>query len=231
MQQLSRKLLKHNIEKIAEYDLLQHKVFGSAYCVLQENESVYKQYFGYTSADGKKAVDEATLFRLASMTKPITAMAILILVERGLLTLSDTVWKYLPAFKDIHVIHWTGSQIIMDQGKAKNDVTIRHLLTHTSGFGSEESKVLCMTTKHKSTIDNSIQYFLKVGLDFEPGTRQQYSGTAAFDVLAKVIETITGIEYQKFLKKEIFDPCGMKNTTEQDWYLLCLTMRSLFECC
>lgn len=213
MNLLNEELLKINIEKIAEYDLLHHKVFGSAYCVIQENCIVYKGCFGYTSVDAAKPVTGDTIFRLASMTKPITAMAILILVERGLLSLSDPVMKYLPEFQDVHVIQWVDSQTVVDRGKAQSDVTIRQLLTHSAGFGSEELKAVKMTAKDKSTIDDSIQYFLRAGLDYEPGTKQQYSATGAFDVLVKIIEQITGTDYQEFLKKEIFAPCGMTNTT------------------
>ena len=100
MNKINIELLKPNIEKIAQYDFDNHKVFGSAYCVIQNNEIVYKNYFGNISADSNSPVTENTMFRLASMTKPITAVAALILIDRGLLSLSDKVADYLPEFKD-----------------------------------------------------------------------------------------------------------------------------------
>lgn len=213
MNKLNIELLKTNIEKIAQYDFDNHKVFGSAYCVIQNNEIVYKNYFGNISADSNSPVTENTMFRLASMTKPITAVAALILIDRGLLSLSDKVADYLPEFKDIHVSQFTESNKLIDCGKAKNDITIRHILTHTSGIGSNQFKCKKMTEEDKKTIDNSIAFHSKMGLDFEPGSKQQYSGTGAFDVLTKIIEIIAQKDYQSFLKQEIFSPCDMVNTT------------------
>ncbi len=210
---LDKELLNKNIHKIAKYDFENEKVFGSAYCVIQQDRVVYKNCFGYLSDETNAPVTEHTLFRLASMTKPITAMAVLILMDRGQLKLSDPVSNYLPAFGEVRIVKCPNPLTCIDLGKPKKDVTIEHLLTHTSGFGSEETKVVGMTVKDKSTIDNSIQYFLREGLDFEPGTKQQYSGTGAFDVLVKIIEQITLLDYQDFLQKEIFEPCGMYDTT------------------
>ena len=213
MKSLNRELLKENIEKIAQYDFDHHKVFGSAYCVMQNDRILYQNCFGNTSPDGKTPVTEHTLFRLASMTKPITAVAVLILVERGLLSLSDKVSDYLPQFKDVRVTKLTEENEWEDCGKAKNDVTILHLLTHTSGIGSDEKKLKKMTDREKETLDGSLSFYSETGLDFEPGSRQQYSGTGAFDVLTKIVEIVTKTDYESFLKREIFGPCEMKNTT------------------
>ena len=86
-----------------------------------------------------------------------------------------------------------------------------HLLTHTSGFGGVKSHTL--TNKDRETIENTIDHYVKSGLDFEPFTRQAYSGFAAFDVLAAIAEKLTGEDYEEFLKREIFAPCNMKDTT------------------
>ena len=213
MNKFDKKLLKINIEKVAQYDFDNHKVFGCAYCVIQEDTILYKNCFGYTSNDGSEPVTGNTLFRLASMTKPITAIATLILVERGQLSLSDKVSDYLPEFKDIHIKHLINDNEEIDFGKAKNDITIRHLLTHTSGVGSNDAKAQKMTDEDRKNIDNTVKYHCKAGIDFEPGTKQQYSGTGAFDVLVKIIEKITQTDYLTFLKREIFEPCEMTNTT------------------
>ena len=155
------------------------------------------------------------------MTKPITAVAVLILVEKGLLSLSDKVSDYLPEYEDIHVIKLTEDNERIDLGKVQNAPTICHLLSHSSGIGSDHEKSRQMTDDDRSTIDNSVSFFCKAGLDFEPGTQQKYSGTGAFDVLVKIIEKVTKTDYLTFLKKEIFEPCGMKNTTfvpsEEQW--------------
>ncbi len=213
IKRLNKELLKDNIEEAAKYDFENNKVFGSAYCVIQEGAVLYKNCFGNTSVDAKESVTENTLFRLASMTKPITAVATLILVERGLLSLSDPVAKYLPAFTDIHVTKMTVANELEDLGKAENPVTVCDILTHTSGIGSEPQKLARMTTEDKKTINNTVAFHADMGLDFAPGAKQQYSGTGAFDVLVKIIEQVTQTDYLHFLRREIFEPCGMVDTT------------------
>ncbi len=213
MNKLDKNLLKINIEKAAQYDFDNHKVFGSAYCVIQEDNVIYKNFFGTTSADNAEPVTENTIFRLASMTKPITAVATLILVERNLLSLSDKVSDYLPEYKDVHITQISDTNEIIDLGKAKNDITICHLLTHTSGIGSDAAKEQKMTDEDRKNIDNTVKFYSEAGLDFEPGTQQKYSGTGAFDVLVKIIEKITKTDYLHFLQQEIFEPCQMLNTT------------------
>ena len=89
-------------------------MFGSAYCVIQGSDVVYQKCFGTVSADSTQSVTENTIFRMASMTKPITAAAILILVERGLLSLDDKVAEFLPEFKDIHITQIAQSIKILD---------------------------------------------------------------------------------------------------------------------
>ncbi len=205
-------LLKNNIEKAARYDFENNKVFGSAYCVIQGHDVIYKKCFGTVSADNTQSVTENTIFRMASMTKPVTAAAILILIERGLLSLDDKVSEFLPEFKDIHITQITQDGLT-DLGKAHNEITVCNLLTHTSGIGSDPLKEQKMTYKDRKSIDSAVDFFAKIGLDFEPGTKQQYSPFAAFDVLAKIIEKVSGTVYHDFLMQEIFEPCGMVNTT------------------
>ena len=210
---LNKELLKTNIEKIALYDFENNKVFGSAYCVIQGQDVIYKKCFGNLSVYNTEPVTEDTIFRMASMTKPVTAVATLILVERGLLSLSDKVSEYLPEFKDIHITQITQSGSLTDLGKAQNGITICNLLTHTSGIGSEPLKEAKMTDEDMKTLDAAVGFYSRIGLDFEPGTKQQYSPIGAFNVLVKIIEKVTKTDYLKFLKQEIFQPCGMSNTT------------------
>ncbi len=212
MSKLDITLLKNNIEKAALYDFENNKVFGSAYCVIQGHDVIYKKCFGTVSADNTQPVTESTIFRMASMTKPVTAAAILILIERGLISLDDKVSEILPEFKNIHITQITQDGLT-DLGKAQNEITVCNLLTHTSGIGTEPLKEQKMTDEDRKTIDSAVKFYSKIGLDFEPGTKQQYSPFGAFDVLAKIIEKVSGTDYQDFLMQEIFEPCGMVNTT------------------
>lgn len=208
MKKLNKTLLNENIEKIAKYDFDNKKVFGSAYFVFQNNNLEFQKCYGKLSPTSETSVDENTLFRLASMTKPISAIATLILCERGLLSLDDTIEKYLPEFENIRVIDNKGNNYI-----SPKIPTIKNLLTHTAGIGGEIYKHSLMTDDDAKTLDSTINFFIEKGLDFEPGTAQLYSGTGAFDVLTKIIEKVTKTDYLSFLKKEIFIPCDMPNTT------------------
>ena len=207
MKQLNRGKLIKNIDAVAEYDFAENKVFGSAYYVWQDGEE-YEKCYGRVGLASDTPVSASTLFRLASMTKPITAVATLILVERGLLSLDDGVDRYLPEFADIQIKEVSGKTYAPEKLP-----TIKNILTHTSGIGSRLDKLAAMPREDRQTLDSAIAFYLENGLDFEPGSMQMYSGTAAFDVLTKIIEKVTGTDYLEFLKKEIFEPCGMVDTT------------------
>jgi CubicO group peptidase (beta-lactamase class C family) len=182
MQQFDMGNLSENIDSIAQYDISNNKVFGSAYYVYCNGKTIEKCY-GTVSLNTNEPITNASIFRLASMTKPITAVATLILVERGLLSLDDSVDKYLPAFRKIKIIDAVGNTIT-----PKKLPTIRNILSHTSGIVSCPDKQSRMSETDKKTLDNSIAFYVKSGLDFEPNTMQYYSGSSAFDVLTKIIE-------------------------------------------
>ena len=213
MKRLDTALLAHNVAQTAECDLAQDKAFGSAYWVMQDGKVVYNRCFGYTSAHGTEPVTEDTLFRLASMTKPITAFAALILMDRGVLRLSDTVASFLPEFADVPITAVAEDGTLMTIGTPQNAPTILHLLTHTSGIGSDWRKIARMTAADKRTVGDTVAFHRRMGLDFDPGTAQQYSGSGAFDVLVRIIEQVTQKDFLSFLQEEIFAPCGMKDTT------------------
>ena len=213
MKKLDKELLARHVAQTAEYDLTHGKAFGSAYWVMQDGEVAYERCFGRTSADGGTPVTADTLFRLASMTKPVTAFATLVLVDRGLLRLSDPVAAYVPAFADIPVTEVAEDGTLVTLGAPQTPPTILHILTHTSGIGSDWHKIDRMTAADKRTVDATVAFHRRMGLDFEPGTRQQYSGSGAFDVLVKIIETVTETDFFTFLQKEIFTPLSMRDTT------------------
>lgn len=201
------KKLAENIDEIARYDLENHKVFGAAYAVYRDGD-FFEKCYGTTALNAKDPVTNTTIFRLASMSKPIAAVATLILAERGALSLDDTVDKYLPEFAGIKALSSSGEML-----EVKQIPTIRNLLTHTSGIASDPDRMTSMMDKDRQTLENSIAFYVKNGLDFEPNTKTWYSGCGAFDVLAKIVETVGGKDYLTFLKKEVFEPCGMVDTT------------------
>lgn len=207
MRLLDENRLKQNINEAATYDLDSNNVYGSSYFVWQKGGIVFKKHFGFAGPDTNIKTDDSTMYRLASMTKPITAVAMLILSDRGLISLDDPISKYIPEFEGIHIITSDG----IDIGKSKTSPTVLHCLTHTSGIGSE--KPVVPNCEERKTISATLGRFIDAGLDFEPFTKQAYSPYAAFDSLAYIAEKVTGQDYGDFLKNEIFIPCNMPDTT------------------
>ena len=200
--------LIENIDRAAKYDLDNNKIFGACYYVYH-NGNILEKCYGPTTLNSNEPITNSTIFRLASMTKPITTVAALILVERGLLNLDDCITKYLPEFNDIKIIDEVGNVSI-----PKKLPTIRSLLTHSSGIATNiTSKYEMMTKEDRATLYSAIAFYVKTGLDFEPESAQAYSGTGAFNVLTKIIQMITGEDLLSFLQREVFKPCDMIDTT------------------
>ncbi len=218
MKQLDRAKLLRSIENRVILDLLDCNVGGASILVAQDGEIVYQELFG-TSDLKETAISDGTLFRLASMTKPITAVATMILVERGLLSLEDTVDRFYPSFSSVSVRNEQG-----DMESTDKKITIRSILTHSSGIGSGAVWTEAagkMTQEDIADVESFVEFLSKQPLSFVPETKQEYSGVGAFSVLTGIIQQITRQPYAEFLKKEIFDPCRMKDTTfeptEEQW--------------
>lgn len=213
MRKLNKEQLVRSLTRLGAQDVAQGKAFGGAYWVMQAGEVLCEHCFGHTAAAGTAPVTPRTLFRLASMTKPITAFATLLLVERGVLRLEDPVAVYLPEFADVAVTELAEDGTLVVLGSPRTPPTIRHILTHTSGIGSDWRKSAGMTAADKATVADTVAFHRRMGLDFHPGTRQQYSASGAFDVLVQIIERVTGTDFSAILQNELFTPCGMVDTT------------------
>lgn len=237
MKLLNKELLKKNLTKRISSDMAAGIISGSAALVRQNGEIICEEYFGSSVPGGSIPVNERTIFRLASMTKPITAAAALILVSRGQLRLDDPVEKYLPAFGQMHLAALDENGNLIDAGPVTEKITVLHLLTHTSGIGTAEvgdKQMASMTAKDNCTLENSVDYYSRQGLAFLPFSAQAYSPLAAFDVLARIIELITGEDYNTFLKRELFIPCDMPDTTflpSTDQWSRIITMHNLVDGC
>ena len=221
MRVLDVKKLTHDIEQTSLLDIESGRVGGIAVAVMQSGETVYQGCFGDDRLGIK--VDENTLFRLASMTKPITTVAVLKLVEQGEITLEDSIYHYIPEYEHMNVGRMNEGELEI-VGPAEKHITIRHLLTHTSGLGSGpvgQWVAEKLPRPERKTLAQTVQHYAKYPLDFEPYTKQTYSGSHAFDVLSRIVEIISGMQYGEFLKKEIFDPLEMPDTsfapTKEQW--------------
>ena len=214
MKIIDREKLAVSIERRINEDIKLCNVGGASVLVAQDGEVIYKKHFGSSDTEGAEVTD-GTLFRLASMTKPVTAVAAMILVDRGLLSLDSTVDSFYPAFKNVRVFK---------SGEAVTGITVKHLLTHTSGIGSgaawnESYRVL--TDSDTENVQSFVDFLSAQPISFLPGTKTEYSGVGAFSVLTGIIQQISGIPFSEFLSKEIFEPLGMTDTTfepsEEQW--------------
>ncbi len=214
IKKLDKKILATRLENRIIKDLEEERVGAVSVCVRQEGETIYENHFGESSFGVGNTPNKKTMYRLASMTKPITAVAALILNERGLLSLDQSISKYFPNIVNVPVAVFNEKKQIVDKVKLEKPVTIAQLLSHANGIGVSQ-EIKSMTEKDMASLENAVEFHFSYPLAFEPMTKQEYSATAAFDIVARIIEIVSGKSYDKFLIDEIFSPLGMKNTTYQ----------------
>ena len=191
---------------------------GSSLLVLQHGEEKLYAQSGWADRENQIPVQRDTLFRLYSMSKPITGCAAMILLERGIIDLYEPVSQYLPGFKNC-MVRGRGTPEPISR-----PVRIRDLLSMTSGlpYGDEETQAgkgaLSLFAEigrrlHSETPMTTVEIANRMGengLNFQPGERWMY-GTSA-DVMGAVIEQASGMRFGEFLQKELFEPLGMKDT-------------------
>lgn len=208
MRFLNQEKLKENIESRMKANMDACIIGGASVWVWQDGQELYRNHFGC-------GVSEKTIYRLASMTKPITAVAALKQIEAGKLSLSDTVDKFYPEFRDTPMVKVENGELVR-VGKPEMLPTVMHLLTHTSGIGGGEVETIHherMLPEDKASLQRAICCHAAYGMQYEPFTDVQYSGWAAYDVLAGIVEKITDMPYDEYLKTAIFEPCEMVDTT------------------
>ncbi|MCS6866432.1 MAG: serine hydrolase domain-containing protein [Gemmataceae bacterium] len=166
---------------------------------------------GLADREAAKPMTKDTLFRIASMTKPITAIGIMILYDEGKLHPDDDVAKHLPEF--------TGQRLLVTDAagtptlvKPQRPVKLRDLLTHTSGVANYPVGVNDVYIKRNRTLAETALATALQPLRFEPGTQWSYSNPG-IDTLGRIIEVVSGEKYETFLQKRLFEPLGMTNTT------------------
>lgn len=210
---------------------------GGALIVRHHGKEVYKGKWGYADIQGKKPVDYNTMWLLCSMSKPITAAAVMLLIEQGKMGLDDKISQYIPGFKHMRVCakrvgvdgsyqpdphHPEGMTIPeildgMEYVDAKREITVRDLLTHSSGLGMEAPGLTFMerVNSHEDVLATRIAKWTNCPLDFQPGEGTGYSPYASMEILGHIAELISGYDYQTFLKKHIFEPLGIRDITFQ----------------
>jgi CubicO group peptidase (beta-lactamase class C family) len=205
------------------------EISGAVTMVARRGKVVHFEANGLMDMETKKPMAKDTLFRLASSSKPVTAAAILMLLEEGKLKLTDLVSKFIPEFKNCKVaVETARSEVPMADGQppagekyhlvpANREITIIDLLTHTSGLASggianAEFQSVLKSRKPTDTLATFVPQLAALPLDFQPGTQWRYSGLAGFDTLSRIVEIASGMTYDQFLKQRLFAPLGMNNT-------------------
>lgn len=168
---------------------------GAAVLVMKDGKPLFRKAYGMANIEKGVALEPQMVFRIGSLTKQFTAVAILMLAEQGKLSVSDDIRKTLPDFPT--------------RGKK---ITIEHLLTHTSGIPNYTDPPEYMGNMHKDrTVSEMIDTFRNEPLQFEPGERFAYSNSGYF-LLGAIIEKVSGMSYADFVARNIFEPLGMKDT-------------------
>ena len=196
---------------------------GGTALIIRNGKIVYYKAAGYNDLDSRTPMQKENIFRIASQTKAITSVAIMILFEEGKLLLDDPVSKYIPAFKKQQVLDkFNPTDTTYTTMPAKKEITIRELLTHTSGLGyaqigSKEANAIY--AKHDLTAGLGVQEdklldamnrLAKLPLMHQPGEKWTYGLNT--DLLGCLAEVISGMSLDEFFKKRIFEPLGMKDT-------------------
>ncbi len=215
MKYLNQEKLNALVDARVQADVDCGKVGGAALCVVQDGQILLRKLYGYANVDTKAPLQFDTMYRLASMTKPITAVAALIAQEQGLLSIDDTLCKYIPAYAHMKIGHIEDGKPVYDKD-ATTPITIKHLLSHTSGIGTLEIgdyDWARMPEELSKTPAGVMEWLSDKMLAFEPYTAQWYSPVAAFVAVARIIEIVSGMSYNEYLDKYLFGPLGMTDTT------------------
>jgi len=189
------------------------KIAGASVIVARKGSIVFSETFGMVDMGAKKTMQDDTIFRFYSMTKPITSVAVMMLYEEGKLRLDDTVSKYIPEFKKIEVYADSG-----EHDDQTRPMSVRDLLRHTSGltygyFGDTPVDRMYRAKDildRQSSLEDMIKKLGEFPLLYQPGTKWHYS--VSTDVLGYLIEKVSGRSLDMFFKERIFNPLGMKDT-------------------
>ncbi|HEX7447947.1 MAG TPA: serine hydrolase domain-containing protein [Pirellulales bacterium] len=169
------------------------------------------QVLGLADLENKRPMRRDTIFRIASMTKPITALAIMQLVEHGKLSVEDPVEKHLPEFRgQLLLVSKEGDTVTLK--KPSRPIAVKDLLTHTSGLPNYPPGLADVYQKRNRTLSEATIAISQAPLMFEPGSKWSYCNPG-IDTLGRIVEVVSGQPYEVYLAEHIFQPLGMTDTT------------------
>ncbi len=212
----------NRIDSMIDESIKNKEIPGAVGLIMQNGRIIYHKSFGFADVNSKLSMTNDAIFRIASMTKAITSVGVMMLYEEGKLLLSDPVSKFIPEFKGPRVIKILDHQgNITETRVAKREIQIMDLLTHTSGIGYPfipsklsksyaEARIIDGLTADSIVLEDLIVNLASQPLLFDPGTSYAYGLNS--DVLGYVIERISGMSLDIFFQKMIFKPLGMHDT-------------------
>jgi CubicO group peptidase (beta-lactamase class C family) len=177
--------------------IAQHEIAGAVTVVVSRDQVLHQESTGLADLATQRPMAPDTLFWIASMTKPVTGTAILMLQDEGKLHVADEVAKYLPEFAHLKT----------PSGKPAK-LTITQILTHTSGLGEASGP----RAQQAKTLADLVPLWLAAPMSYEPGARWQYT-QSGINAAGRIVEVVSGMSFDAFLQKRLFDPLGMTHTT------------------
>jgi CubicO group peptidase (beta-lactamase class C family) len=187
----------------------QHDLAGAVTLIASQRQVLDVETVGYADIAARKRMHRDTIFWIASMSKPITTAAFMMLVDEGKVNVDEPVEKYLPEFKNQWLqVEQDNDHILLKH--PSHPITVKNVLTHTSGM-------LPTLPNEKPTLDllplsNAVRSYAMTPLVFDPGTQYRYAN-AGINIAGRIIEVLSGMPYETFLQTRLFDPLGMKDTT------------------
>ena len=221
------------IQRTIDAYIQNQELAGGALLVRRDEEVLYENTFGYSNIAARQAIARDSLYRLMSMTKPITAVAVMQLAEQGKIELDAPLNRYLHGFTAMRVVddkryayHEGMNALSLLPGlltfrlkaprtvPAERDITIRDLLCHASGLEQGIYGLISMKLdkSKRESLAALEQKYSTMPLDFQPGKGGGYSPLAGFDLLARVVEVVSGLPFDAYLQQNLFDPLGMQDT-------------------
>jgi CubicO group peptidase (beta-lactamase class C family) len=220
---LSSKRLER-IDKTIQETIDESRIAGAIALVARHGKIAYFKAFGMADREAKKPMQTNNIFRICSMTKPITSVAVMMLYEEGNFMLNDPISNYIPEFKNMKVLDPPYPKDAASPPaklvNADRPITIRHLLTHTAGLtyhwnprlgkAYREAGIGHGLSQQEGTIGDAVKKLATLPLLFQPGDAWEYS--LSDDVLGYLVEVISGMPLDRFCRERIFKPLGMKDT-------------------
>ena len=208
------------IDKVMETHVAQQKIAGGVTLLARHGKIAHLGTYGMMDVEAGKPMTPDTIFRIASMTKPITSVAVMMLYEEGHFRLHEPVSKFIPAFKEMHVLPPEDAEDSAQPVPAAKQITIWNLLTHTDGLtyhwngrlGHQytDAGITHGLLQDESTLAEKMKVLATIPLLHQPGAEYEYG--LSIDVLGYLVEVVSGMSLDAFFSERIFTPLGMKDT-------------------